>query len=369
MTAIRPPVGAAPERGTSVTGRCLSVAERTDGVADCSLPRVFEFDGDGSIGSTVLGMRKPIREALLQHGAVLLRGLSVCDGQRLTEVLSQLAIPVGHKAYFDPLDRKETAPHVFAIENVDLLGPHIEMSYAWSRPAQIAVSCIAPADRGGETTLCDFASVFAALPDRTRSRLENAFLIYRRPLTRAYLESRFPNANVTGISRSDVEAENENYGGVLEWGADGSATVRTEVPAFILHPETGHRMFNFQFYWGPWAGAFAREWRRRQRGGAPAMVGPRQRVAAVRAAVLRRIGRPSPSQAGVDVSFADGVGLSDSELEDLASVVCDQNRSFSWRAGDMLVIDNARVAHGKLPHEGKRELLIAHSRHFSVRAG
>jgi hypothetical protein len=51
--------------------------------------------------------------------------------------------------------------------------------------------------------------------------------------------------------------------------------------------------------------------------------------------------------------------LTRGEMESVADAIWDSSCAFSWRATDVLLLDNLRIAHSKFPHKGGRSLYAA----------
>jgi hypothetical protein len=68
----------------------------------------------------------------------------------------------------------------------------------------------------------------------------------------------------------------------------------------------------------------------------------------------------SPSAAPTPhLEFADGTDWSPEEVRRLAHLVWDNSVFFRWQEGDVVVIDNLRVAHARMPCDGPRKVAAA----------
>jgi alpha-ketoglutarate-dependent taurine dioxygenase len=61
------------------------------------------------------------------------------------------------------------------------------------------------------------------------------------------------------------------------------------------------------------------------------------------------------------VTFADGTPIPDAYVEQVQNRGLDHAVNVDWRPGDVLLIDNVLVAHGRRPFEGSRRVLVAMS--------
>ncbi len=62
-----------------------------------------------------------------------------------------------------------------------------------------------------------------------------------------------------------------------------------------------------------------------------------------------------------DVQFDDGTPISNDDAQELLSILEQHQQRRDWQQGDLLILNNATMMHGKTPHEGEREILVAMS--------
>ncbi|MFE5597459.1 TauD/TfdA family dioxygenase [Streptomyces sp. NPDC056549] len=60
-----------------------------------------------------------------------------------------------------------------------------------------------------------------------------------------------------------------------------------------------------------------------------------------------------------NASFGDGARIPDSDIETINSAFTTCSWAEPWEQGDMLLVDNTAVAHGRHPYQGEREVLVA----------
>jgi hypothetical protein len=57
--------------------------------------------------------------------------------------------------------------------------------------------------------------------------------------------------------------------------------------------------------------------------------------------------------------YGDGSPIEFSVLEEIREAYRRETVSFSWQEGDLLMLDNMLVAHGRNPYVGRRKILVA----------
>ena len=213
-------------------------------------------------------------------------------------------------------------------------GFHTENYYVADVPRFIAFFCRRPSTFGGETGLVNTAAVYDALDDATKARLEaRPFLTDAVPLERV--------AQRYDLSEDDVEAFCAQHGLTVaeKW-------LLVYKPSVIEHPVTGERAININFsseialLERNLVAAFADDFRglqwmlHRRRWRREARKPPRWRR------------RPGPEEPRVG-SVLD---------ERIAPLMRKHYRAVRWRRGDVLLVDNLKMAHAGMPGFGPRLL-------------
>jgi alpha-ketoglutarate-dependent taurine dioxygenase len=278
--------------------------------------------------------RAEVREAVLRHGALLLRGLDVTDvagADRVSRALLDTRMP--EREGFAPrdvlADRLYSASHWPTDQPMCM---HHELSYASWVPGLLVLTCLRPPEDGGATALADARQVLSGLPPALADRFDRLGW----QLTRSFTD-------LVGVSTADafgsadrhtVERYCADNAIELDWTGDGGARTRQRRPAIVRHPVTGDRCWFNQI-------AFLSEW---------------TMAAEVREYLYAEFG----GAAGLPFNTFDGAG--DPVDEATVAVINDEYDRHTvrepWRRGDVLVVDNILTAHSREPYSGAREIVV-----------
>lgn len=304
-----------------------------------------------------------LREALLVHGAVLLRGFQLTQAEAFAEVAELVGGPLGSQ-YEGPSPRKLLSGSVYTASEVPgpmVVAEHAEMSYLPEMPRHLFFWCKTPAAVGGATTLADGRRVLAELdPARVGPLLEAPLRIRRRHARpRGFHDpfelKRWPSTFGAG-DLSALSARLAALGVTARFEADGALTLESRQPAVRAHPETKERAWlNHLLVFHASAPAATLESAvRNERDLRAAALYP---VAYAYRKLMPLLGR----EVATDVRLDDGAPISDETLGYVRSVVDRVAVPVQWQRGDLVIVDNHLVLHGRRPFWGKREVAVAWS--------
>jgi hypothetical protein len=66
-----------------------------------------------------------------------------------------------------------------------------------------------------------------------------------------------------------------------------------------------------------------------------------------------------------NVTYGDGSAIAEADLENIREAFKQEITIFQWRTGDVLIVDNMLVSHGRNPYKGKRRVLVGMFDQFS----
>jgi hypothetical protein len=138
---------------------------------------------------------------------------------------------------------------------------------------------------------------------------------------------------------ADAERQMAESGAEWEWLEGGGLRTRRRGPAAVAHPGTGEAVFFNQM--------LAHHSSRLEAG--------------VRESLLGLFGAEGlPRQ----VYYGDGGEIAEAEVEEVLSAYEAEAVDFGWERGDLLLVDNMMVAHGRRAYEGERRVLVTMGRMF-----
>jgi len=280
----------------------------------------------------VQSQRGFLETELLKHGAILFRGFGIATAADF-ETLARGICPELFGEYGD-LPREGISGKVYSSTPYPPDQPirfHNESSHLHCWPQKIWFCCLQPAQSGGETPIVDCRRVYQQLDPQLRSRLEQKQLMYVRNYT-AGLDVSWQDFFHTG-DRTVVEAYCRQAGIQWEWQPNGNLKTCQVRPAVLQHPKTAEWVFFNQIQLHH-----------------PSCLEP-----AVRESLLSLLGENLPR----NVCYGDGSAIEDTVVAEILAVYQAAQVSFPWQPGDVLMLDNLLVAHGRNPFVGPRKVVVA----------
>ena len=277
--------------------------------------------------------RDAVRSVVAEQGAMRIRGLELRDAADAEAVFRQLGTLMTETEAFAP--RTRYAPGVYSATKWPPNQPmcvHHELSYAYEVPSLMLFACLVTPAVGGATPLADGAAVLGALPRDLVERFERQGWL----LVRNYNDD--IGATIADVFGTNDRGAVERYCRAnaidFEWRDGGGLRTRQRRNAVVRHPRTGRRCWFNQI-------AFLNEW----------TLAPDVRE------YLVDVYGPDAQPFNTRFGNGDPIG------PDIVHVINETYEAHSvrepWQAGDLLVVDNIRTAHGREPFEGAREIVVA----------
>lgn len=312
----------------------VSGAVRCDHFDGTKLPRVVRGATDGmDLISWLRENPSFLDEELDAYGAVLFRGFGLSTVQEFRELAG---------AAFDRLmpyeerssPRKAVDDQVYTSTEhpADQLIPlHTEHSYTTDWPMRIAFFCGVPASEGGATPVGDTRQVLASLRPETVAKFELEQVMYVRNYGRGLglsWEEAFQTRDRTTMEEYCRMAAID-----VEWRSDGVLRTRQVRPAVRVHPRTGDRVwFNHGCFFNV-----------------------RALDAATAQALMAAYG---PMDLPLNTFYGNGEPIEPEVIDEIGRAYRSAEVRFPWERGDVLVLDNMLVAHGRDAYVGDREVFV-----------
>ena len=275
------------------------------------------------------------------HGGVLLRGFDVPTPESFRAVVGAL---YPHLAEYNDQTTPRTKVEGEVYTSTEypasqVIEQHSEMSYAREAPQRIIFYCAVPSPEGGETPLADNRTVLERLPAEVRDAFARKGVMYIRNY-REELGLPWQTAFQTE-DRAEAEERFRRQEMDFEWTRDGGLRLRHVGPALIAHPASG------QPIWFNQADHFH-----------TSSLPPE-----VRQGLLANFAEEDAPQ---HACFGDGSPIPEEWLAEVRRAYHEAKVKFPWRAGDILVLDNPLITHGREPFSGERKVLVAMADPFRV---
>jgi alpha-ketoglutarate-dependent taurine dioxygenase len=277
-----------------------------------------------------------IHSLLLKHGAILFRGFdpgTALDLEHFVEATSR-----EWAAYREPATpRQQVSENIFTSTEYpaeQTIFLHNENSHCDSWPARIYFLCITPPSSGGETPIADCRRVFKRIDPAIKRGFLTKKILYIRNFGGGL---GFPWQTVFGTSnRAEVESYCRQHQMRVKWREGDRLRVEYIRDAVATHPTTGESVwFNHGVFFNC------------------STLDPE-----VRKQLLAQF---EPEDLPYNTYYGDGSQIDPSVMDELRSAYREETVSFPYRAGDLLMLDNMLVAHGRSPFEGNRRVLVGMS--------
>jgi alpha-ketoglutarate-dependent taurine dioxygenase len=300
----------------------------------------------GAAGATTLrdwsiAHRTVIDRTLATTGGVLFRGFAVPDADTFRAFVTEMAPELlEYKERSTP--RTEVGGRIYTSTEYPAhqhIALHNEFSYAYTWPLRIAFFALKPADEGGETPIADSRKVYASVAPDVRGRFAARGVMYVRNYGTG-VDLSWQDAFQTE-DRAEVEAYCRRA--PLEWEWLDGDRVRTKQirPAVGRHPETG------EMVWFNQAHLFHVS-----------------NLGAEGEASMRSVF--ADEDLPRNAYYGDGTPISADDLAEVRRALDAATVAFPWQQGDVLLLDNMLIAHGRRPYRGARTILTALAQPYTL---
>ena len=280
------------------------------------------------------GNKDFIEAQLLKHGAILFRDFendSETRFEQFVRAISPQLLDYNERA----APRREVGSQVYtsteypADQRIPL---HHEMSYSHNWPTKIWFYCQQPAQQRGATPIASDRAVFKLIAREIKEQFMQKKVMYVRNYGEG-VDLSWQEAFQTQ-DRAAVEEYCRKVHTEFEWRGGNRLRTRQVRQAVATHPKTGETV------WFNHAHMFH-----------ISNVEP-----SVRDSLLAEF---KEDELPRNAFYGDGAPIESSVLEEVREVYRQAAVTFAWQQGDIMMVDNFLVSHGRESFVGPRRILVA----------
>lgn len=277
--------------------------------------------------------KNSISNQLLEKGAVLFRGFPLIESDVFETIAEEYSgdvmndsVRLTHRKHVSGKINTSTS------YNPDLkILLHTENTFSSKYPKTMLFYAVKVAEDGGETPLSDVREVYNALKLETREKFERLGLLYVRNFWPGFGPEWQATFNVSSREElNDYCAQNSIQ---IEWVESDRPRLSQKWPAVVSHPVTGEKT-----------------WFNHATTSNLASVPDN-----IRSMIIEGFDKEDyPNQ----TYYGDGTEIEQEVLDEINAAYDTFEYSAPWQEGDLLLVDNMRLAHGRNPYVGDRKVLV-----------
>jgi alpha-ketoglutarate-dependent taurine dioxygenase len=287
--------------------------------------------------------RELIQTLLLKHRALLFRNFNVNTAVQFDQFI-QATSNGGLLEYRDRSSpRHEVGDKIYtstdypADQSIFL---HNEGTYWRTWPLKIYFCCLTVAKEGGETPIADSQKIFKRINPEIRERFLEKQVLYVRNYNDGFgltWQTVFQTTD-----KAVVEEYCENNQIEFEWKDSDRLRTRQVRQAAAKHPLTGETVwFNHAAFFHV------------------STLAP-----TISKALLSEFKEEDLPH---NTYYGDGSPIEPSVLDEIRHAYYQETVTFPWQAGDILLLDNMLVAHGRKPFLGSRKVVVGMAEPFNYK--
>lgn len=281
-----------------------------------------------------------IEQQLASSGAVLLRGFGLHDAQDFDALIEATGWPsFTYAQSFSNAVRINVTTRVFTANEAPpevAIHLHHEMAQTPIYPSRLLFFCEVAPGEGGATPLCRSDALYARIVEELPAFAEKC--------------------QTLGVRYTNIMPGKDNAasGQGRSWASTLSVKTRAEAEAKL-------KILGYEWAWRE---ALETDTQAELRVTTAAMPAVRAlddgSISFFNQLIAAWVGwADTPDDEPDKVTFGDGSAISDTDMARVAALADEVTTDCAWQAGDVVIIDNYRVMHGRRPFTGKRRVLAA----------
>lgn len=321
------------KRKNLLEGSCISNSQINQLYSGVLLPLLVNKTPDcNGITSWIEKNRSVVDEKIQKNGAILFRGFNIDSSEKFEQVIETFSAKPLLSYEFRSTPRKSVGRNVYTSTEYpsdQYIPIHSEFSYTRHWPSHIYFCCLKAATYKGYTPIADNREVYALIPKDIREEFEAKGVRYLRN----YGDMDLSVEEVFGsIDKQQVENICEKYGILFQWKGDHLNTWQ-DCQATTEHPGSGEKLWFNQAH----------------------LFHVSSRGEEIMEALISEFGMNSlPRHA----TFSDGGEIPLAYLDVIRDCYKKSSIEFPWQEGDVLILDNMLIGHGRSDFEGDRKVIV-----------
>lgn len=276
-----------------------------------------------------------IENYLLQHGGIILRNFNIHSLSEFNRFVQSFSPDLLDYVYRSTPRTKLGGKIYTATEYpADRVIPlHNENAYSKSWPQKIIFFSVIVAAEGGETPIADSRSVYKKIDPEIRDKFEKYGVMYTRNYTKG-IDLSWQEVFQTE-KQADVEKFCKENDIEFEWKAGATElTTRQTCQATLVHPTSGESV------WFNQAHLF--------------------HISSLdnesRHSLITELGEENIPR---NASYGNGEPFECETLDHIRKIYIKEKIKFKWKKGDIMILDNILMAHGRESYKGERKVAVA----------